>query len=430
MFNHRFNTLRIMHRANGRNKPVIYFAIISLIIIYLILFSGCTEKKEKIMVWTSMRPVEQDVLDSLLQQFSFKYPDYDFSQLFYPNEEARINFIIAGLAGKGPDLLHGASDNIGPFTDIELIQPLESRYDSLFLDSFLREPFPANTWLNGHLYQIADRIGNHLCLVYNKDIISDPPATMSELIALGKTLQGKKIGEQIIRYILAWNYTEPYFAVPFIGGYGGWIVDDQLNPTLNTPATVGAAKLIYDLAHTFGVTPKECDYEIANALFKDGLSAMIINGPWSWGTYLSNGMNIGIARIPLIDETQLWPTPIVSPLGYSVNANLSGKKLEIVLDLLKYLTSKEAQLAYTRISGSIPSNREAYHSRQVTDNELLQQAIDQMEIGKPMPVVTKLRWMWDAMRPGFQGVFSGQLTPQEAAVLMQKRAEALIEENL
>ena len=53
-----------------------------------------------------------------------------------------------------------------------------------------------------------------------------------------------------------------------------------------------------------------------------------------------------------------------------------------------------------------------------------------MEIGKPMPVVTELRWIWDAMRPGFQGVFSGQLTPEEAAVLMQKKAEALIEENL
>jgi len=382
------------------------------------------------MVWTSLKPVEQEVLDSLLQSFSAGYPQYEFRQLFYPNEEARINFIISTLAGKGPDLIHGASDNVGPFTDLNLIQPLESHLDSLFLAGFLQKPFPANTWLKGHLYQIADRIGNHLCLVYNKDIIKEPPETMNELIELAKTLQGKTSGGKTIRYMLAWNYTEPYFAVPFIGGYGGWIVDDQLNPTLNTPATVKAARLIYDLAHTYGVTPRECDYEIANALFKDGLSVMIINGPWSWGTYLANGMNIGIARIPMIDETHLWPTPVVSPLGYSVNANLSGKKLEIVLELLKYLTSAGAQLAYTRVSGSIPSQKEAHRSPLVTDSELLRHAIDQMSIGKPMPVVTKMRWMWDAMRPGFQGVFSGELTPEEAAAFMQKKAVSLIEENL
>jgi len=185
MFRHRYRALRIMYRTKNRYHSVVFLGIMSLIIIGSGMFSGCAEKKEKIMVWTSMRPVEQDVLDSLLQQFSSKYPDYDFSQLFYPNEEARINFIIAALAGKGPDLIHGASDNIGPFTDLELIQALESRLDSVFLNGFLMKPFPANTWLNGHLYQIADRIGNHLCLVYNKNIINDPPATMNELIELG-----------------------------------------------------------------------------------------------------------------------------------------------------------------------------------------------------------------------------------------------------
>jgi len=60
----------------------------------------------------------------------------------------------------------------------------------------------------------------------------------------------------------------------------------------------------------------------------------------------------------------------------------------------------------------------------------LAQAIDQMMVGKLMPVVTKMRWIWDAMRPAYQGIFTGQVSPKQAAVEMQKRAERLIEENL
>jgi maltose-binding protein MalE len=396
-----------------------------------IIINSCGEKKDKIMVWSSLRPVEQDILDSLLQNFGKGYPDYEFTQLFYSTEEARINFIIAALAGKGPDLLHGASDNIGPLVDLELVHPLETLFDKDYFDSFLQEPFPANTWHEGHMYQIADRIGNHLCLVYNRDLVENPPLTMNELITMGESLSGDDDGDgRPDRYALAWNYTEPFFAVPFIGGYGGWIVDESNNPTLNTQATEKAAQLIYDLANKHEIIPKECDYEIANALFKDRLSAMIINGPWSWGTYLANNMNIGIARIPKIDETGLWPTPIVSPMGYSINKNISGERLKVVKELVKFLTSTDVQLHFSKATGNIPSRKAAYEDPVLEENELLKQAIDQMMVGKLMPVVTKMRWIWDAMRPGYQGIFTGQVTPEQAAIEMQERAERLIEENL
>ena len=52
-----------------------------------------------------------------------------------------------------------------------------------------------------------------------------------------------------------------------------------------------------------------------------------------------------------------------------------------------------------------------------------------MMVGKPMPVITELRWIWDAMRPGYQGIFTGRYTPKQAAVEMQNLAEKLIREN-
>jgi len=391
---------------------------------------GCSEKKESLIVWTSMRPIERTLLDSLLQEFSTRYPQFRFGQLFYAPEEARTNFIISALAGKGPALIHGANDNIGPFVELDVIRPMDDLFDEAFLDRFLNEPLEANSRFRGKLYQIADRIGNHLCLVYNRDIIDKPPLTMNQLIEMGRNLTVDEDGDgRPDRYALAWNYTEPFFAIPFIGGYGGWILDENLQPSLNTEATVKAAQLIYDLATKHKIIPRESDYEIANALFKDGLSAMIINGPWSWGTYLNSGMNIGLARIPMIDETGLWPTPLVSPMGFSINVNLEGEKLEASVELIKYLCSAEVQLLFTRLSGSIPSLVEAYQDSLVTGNPFIQDAIDQMLVGKPMPVVTEMRWIFDAMRPAYQGIFTGRVSARQAARDMQLLAEKLIREN-
>lgn len=418
-------------RKSGQLQRLTICFLIIFLIIQLFTFLTCSKSTPgKIILWSSLRPVERNLLQQKLDDFGKLFPDYQFIQLFYAPEELRTNFIISALAGKGPALIHGASDNVGPLTELQVIQPLENLFSASFLDSFITQPFPANTFFRGHLYQIADRVGNHLCLVYNKKLVPQPPASMNELIEMGKSLVKDLDGDgKPDTYALAWNYTEPFFAVPFIGGYGGWILDDQDNPTLNTPAVVKAAQLIYDLANKYKIIPKECDYETANALFLDGRVAMIINGPWSWGTYLKSGIDIGLARIPKINETGLWPTPIVSPLGYSLNVNLKGRDLQVAVALVRYLTSTPVELQFARQFNIIPSRRDALDTPDLRNNELWNRALDQMRVGRPMPVITELRWIWDAMRPAYQGIFNNQISPKKAAEEMQQLALKLIREN-
>jgi len=420
-----------MVKKRGRSEKVQFFIHqLVLIAVTLLLIIGCAKKKKKIVIWSSMRPVERAQLDTLLNEFSTGYPHYEFNQLFYAPEEARTNFIISTMAGKGPAILHGASDNIGPLVELDVIHSLDTLFDKNYLSGFLEKPLKANTWFQGHLYQIADRIGNHLCLVYNKDLIKEPPQTFTELIEFGKGLAANfQNGKSQLKYALAWNYTEPFFAIPFIGGYGGWIFDEDMNPSLNTASTVKAAQLIYDLAMVHKIIPAECDYEVANALFKDGLTPMIINGPWSWGTYIKAGLNIGLAKIPMIEETGLWPTPLVSPMGFSINKNISGEELTVATELIKFLTKAESELAFTKIGGTIPSVIAAYEDSLVTNNPMIQKSIEQLMVGRPMPVVTEMRWIFDAMRPAYQSIFTGRLTPEQAAEEMQLLAEKLIKEN-
>jgi len=407
------------------------------VLVLLGLVLSCTSSqrsKHRIILWTTLRPVEREVIQQKLNEFSKRYPDYEFQQLYYQTEELRTNFIVSALGGKGPELIHVPSDFVGPLVELEVVQPLENLFSKQFQDSFLTEPFPANTWFRGHLYQIADRIGNHLCLVYNKNIVPTPPHTMAELIEMGKTISADNNGDGLPdRYTLTWNYVEPYFVIPFIGGFGGWVFDENMNPTLNTPAVVKAARFILELRNKYKIIPKEADYETANALFRDGRAAMIINGPWSWGTYIEDGIPIGLARIPKIDETGLWPTPLVSPLGYMINVNTTGEKLKIVVELIRYLTSDPVELEFARKFLLFPSRKSAlqtaFRDPMLRNNDLYHAAWDQMQVGRLMPVVTEMRWIWDAMRPAYQGIFSGTYTPEEAAREMQKLAEKLIREN-
>ncbi|MBN1482164.1 extracellular solute-binding protein [candidate division KSB1 bacterium] len=414
---------------SGRKSTILLF-IIALFISSLGLWLCSGKNPNHIVVWHSLRPLEREVLRAVLEKFAKDHPDWQFSELFYDPESARTNFIISALGGSGPALLRGANDNIGPLAELGVIRPLDDFFAQTMLDSFITDPLHANTYFDDHLYQIADRIGNHLCLVYNKALISTPPTTMTELIDIGKKLTMDKNGDgKIDQYALVWNYTEPFFAAPFIGGFGGWIVDEHNRPTLNTAPVVKAAQFIYDLATVFKIIPPECDYEIANALFKDGSAAMIINGSWSWGTYIENGIDIGLARIPMVDETNLWPTPAVQPMGYSINVNLKNEKLAITVALLKYLTSSDVQLRFTAVSRAIPARKDAYNSPLVQENEMVKASLDQLLVGRVTPPVTELRWIWDAMRPGYQAIFTGQQSPQQAAAGMQKLAEKLIREN-
>jgi maltose-binding protein MalE len=77
----------------------------------------------------------------------------------------------------------------------------------------------------------------------------------------------------------------------------------------------------------------------------------------------------------------------------------------------------------------IPSRTVEMNSAELRRDELFVNNVDQMIVGKPMPVITEMRWIWDAMRPAYQGIFTNQISPQQAAAEMQRLAEKLIAEN-
>jgi maltose-binding protein MalE len=391
--------------------------------------AGCRSSRDdriRITIWHQDRIDVRVILQRQMARFMAIHPEVKVEELFKETEELRSGFIIAALAGQGPEIVYGPSDQVGPFELMDIILPLEPLLDSTWLS---RYDVRGLTWYKGHLYQVADKLGNHLTLVYNRKLVPHPPATEQDLIAIGKSLTADLNGDgKIDRYGLTWNYTEPFFFIPFMTGFGGWIMDDQGRPTLESRGTIDGLKFIKELRDEYRIIPHEADYNVADMLFKDGNAGMIINGDWSWAGYQKAGLDIGVAPLPRITSTGLWCGTMVSPKGFSLNANISEEKKRWALELIRYLMAPENQLEATRELYTVPTHREVQGSPFVRENPILRSSQIQIDHGRPMPVVPELRAIWDAMRPSYQAVLAGTLSAEQAAHDMQIQALRRIRE--
>lgn len=374
----------------------------------------------RLVLWEQMDPQEREVQLEHILAIEAAHPGLEIEVSHYDTEQLRSQFQTAALAGSGPDLVYGPSDQVGPFSIMRLIHPIDEILSSEQLAQFRADAFDS---LGSHIYALPDQLGNHLTLVWNRDLLEEAPTTMEELVEAAKRLTLDEDGDGFPeRYGLVFEVMEPFWTIPFLTGYGGWVMDRENRPTLDTPAMVDALRFFKDLKVTHKIMPIECGYELADTMFKEGRAAMIINGPWSWEAYRKAGVRIGLGRIPLVRQTGLWPAPMVSSKGYSVNQRLSGERLAFVLEILEELTSVENQVDFAKKVGTLPSRIAAYDDPEVAANEILSASLEQVEVGRRMPVVPEMRAIWDVMRPAVQSVWNGSLEPEEAARQMQTEA--------
>jgi len=359
------------------------------------------------------------ILREVCDEYEKNNQDLKINLTYRETEELRSSYQAAAMGGSGPELIYGPSDQVGPFSVMGIIQPLDDLLSQIYFDQFVKN---AVVKLNKQIWMVGDVVGNHLMLIYNKDLISSPPDNTTELIEIGKQMTVDTDGDgKIDQYGLVWNFTEPFFYVPWLGGFGEWLLTEDNTPNLNTVGNRRGFQFIKALRDDHQIIPKECDYEIANAMFKTGRAAMIINGDWSWGDY-SGIVDFGIARIPKVSETGKWPSPLISTTGYSININTTGEMLTETLKLMKHLTSADVQLYFTQHLSSQPSAKSALNDHKVRDNVLLQKSAEIIAVGRPMPIIPEMRAIWDALREQYQAVLGGTISPKIAASLAQENS--------
>ncbi len=394
----------------------------------LVLLSSCghVDRSGSVIIWEQMDPQEQVLLDQHIVEFRTQHPEFAsfaIERVHYRTEDLQTQFQTAALAYGGPSMVYGPADKIGPYQIMGLLMPIGELIPPQEIARFDRSALPE---LDGKIWGLPDQVGNHLTLVANMALVdtiaSNTDDWVLQLQHATKDLDGDG---KIDQFGLVFNLLEPFWLVPWLGGFGGWVMDDHAVPTLDTPAMVGALKFMRNL-RALKVMPRECDYPLADTLFKTGQAAYIINGPWSWAGYRKAGIDIKLAPMPMVSETGLWPSPMTSAKCYSVNAYLDPATKACTAALLSWLTGYKVQVDLARTLSVLPSDLEARKIPEFKTDPVMQASNEQIAKGHLMPIVPEMRAIWDSMRPGYQSVMNGEMTPTEAAAFMQKRAVTMI----
>lgn len=403
-------------------------SVVSVLVVFAFVLSACAPAQQptagpvKITLWTKEGETDGgfQYVKSLTDAFTAANPNVTFEVVNKDVEVLREDFQTSSLAGAPPDLLWTVSDHAGPFTTADLIQPVDSLIDaSKFVDSAVDA-----VRLNGKVWGVPVSNGNHLMLLYNKSMLPEPPKDTDEMIAKAKELTDATAGT----YGLVYNQTEPFWLVPWLGGFGGKVfAADGITPTLNSPEMISTLQFLHDLKFVDGIVPAESNYDDADSLFKEGKAAMIINGDWSLGGYKDVlGDKLGVAPIPMVTATGKYPAPYTSGVFLMIPKSLSGDKLEAVKRFIDFATNEENQLDMVKKLSRLPALESALQNDLITKDPILAGSAEQMQYGTPMPVVVEMRCIWDSAKPEMQAVLADQETAENAAPKMQSSAEKCI----
>jgi len=384
----------------------------------------------KLTMWTKEGAEPLAVVKDVVAECVKADGSYTVDVVNYDVEKLRENFQTSALAGTGPDLLWTVNDHAGPFTTADLIQPVDDM--GFDVKAFVPAAYDA-TVINGQHWGIPLSYGNNLMLLYNKKLIDKAPADTDEMIQMAKDFMAAnpdKVG-------LAFNQTEGFWLVPWLGGFDGKVFsDDGKTPSLNTPEMVKALALVSQFKNTDKITPNECDYACADTLFKEGKAAMIINGDWSLASYAGSGaeitatknIDLGIAPFPKITGAGV-PQPYTSGTYIMFPKDLAPDRQAAAIKLTQCLISDPVQLRWIKDQKRMPSIQALYNDPALTsDPTLASFSAALLAAGTGMPPFTSMRCNWDAIKPNLQEVFAGNMTPEDAAAAMQTAAEKCVKD--
>ncbi len=371
-----------------------------------------------IALWTKEGEADGGLqyVTSLTDAFTAANPLVTFEVVNKDVETLREDFQTSSLAGNAPDLLWTVGDHVGPFTTAGLIQAVDPLFDMT--------KYVASVEMNGSTWAVPISSGNHLMLLYNKALVPTPPADTDELLSMGQALTS---GDT---YGLVFNQTEPFWASPWLGGFGGKVfADDGVTPTLDTPEMVATMQFLYDLKFTAKIIPAESDYNGADTLFKEGKAGMLINGDWSLADYKTAlGENLGVAPLPKVTSTGLMPAPYTAGTYFMLPEGLEGAKLDAVKAFVEFATNLENQTAQVANLKRLPGLKEALTIPEIASDPILKASTEAMSYGTPQPTVVEMRCIWDSWKPEMIAMLSKAdgTAPAAAATNMQASAVACI----
>lgn len=293
--------------------------------------------------------------------------------------------LVGNDPNAAPDLFVFAHDKIGVFAEMGILAPVTPLLPEGGTDDFLPMTVTAASY-KGTLYQLPLYFET-LLFMYNRRYMTDEdvPATTEELYRYMEENTGRG------RYGFVEQHSTAYYSAAWIHSFGGSIIDDNGTPFPDEQAVQQALR--YHLKFV-ALMPGETEYNTVNTLFLEGKADATIGGPWMVPSARAAGIDLGIAPMPMVDETGLKLAPYSGVQGIHVLKYAAEKKTAAVKDLLAALSKPEIGTALAVASGCAPANSECYDDALVANDPMVQVMRTTAEIAVPMPNIPEMDVMW------------------------------------
>lgn len=322
----------------------------------------------------------------------------------YP-ESLEAKFQQVAATGGGPDVIFWAHDRFGGYAKAGLLKEIKPSQE--FKDKLVDFSWDAVTY-EGKLvgYPIALESPS---LIYNKDLLPEPPKTWEELYAIEKAMAAK--GKKAIM----WDVKNAYFTWPMISANGGYAfkkTDTGFDGTqigINNEAGVAGLSFLVDLVKK-GVVNPDMDYAVSEAEFNKGNVAMTINGPWSWGNLEKSNINYGVSVFPTLDGGK--SNPFVGVLSAGINA--ASPNQDLVVEFLEnYLITDEG---LAKVNDDKPLGAVTLKSFQnvLAKDSRIAATMQNAEDGEIMPNIPEMTPYWFAEGAAIENAMLGRQTVKEA----------------
>lgn len=388
-------------------------AVIMTCMLAVSLFSGCGTSKgpdTKLTIWTNM-----DVETETIQKYADQWGEANGYQVQVIHQSPSVQqFAQAANSADGPDAVVGIpNDQLADYVNAGLAAQVPG---DLYDDGDFSDAAVQACYVDGVRYAAPLSVET-VALFYNTDLVSQVPASWEELVEQA----GAEGGVQF-------DATSIYYDLGFVRACGGYIFKyengayDVSDIGLANEGAVQAYGFINDLCGKYNLISADVTADIARSNFQNGQNAYYIGGPWDIDGFTSAGTPFAVAEMPTFNG-QPFATPVGTQVSFvSSKSDSQEKAWEFIL----YLIDNGAMGMY-EAGDRIPAKLSDQENEQIQGDEYSAAFIGQINNGEPMPTVSEMGQLWSIHTNNIRSMWTGELTPQEAAENIVKQLQEAVE---
>lgn len=375
--------------------------------------------------WTTTTEAESDLFKKRIDAFQIDFPNIKVDLVEVPFSSASNQYKTAILGDQSVDVFRADGSWITEYADLGILYPLTNLITDEELSGYMESAISTEMY-QGELYGLPSVI-DAPALLYNKRILKEagytsPPQSMDELLEIAKSVtQNDRYGIYVSN--------DAYYALPYIWAFGGGTMSDDRKIEITSEDTIKGLEFMLKLRQE-GASQPYSDftnaYNVKMDDFKNGRSAMIINGPWAvadilTGSEFKDDTNLGIAQIPKGPKGQGSPIG-----GHGLVISKYSDTPQEAYELIRYLTSGETQLQQSVELKTLPTQSKVYEDQALVSDSIIQGFKGQLDAAKAKPLIPEAAQMFNDFTPNLEDILLEKQTVEEGVTNIETAWKSLL----